>query len=170
MLVAIGAAALTVFAPVILAAVPTATYGSWHPAPDDPGFTLPGATLKWPPVLQWLPLAVVAAGALVAGALLIHRVLRLPAGDSGVPESGRRNTVRTIAGVVAGVELVALGALLLFISDGVAVPAEVGGVAYLINRILIWTGLGLAVGGIIVWLTLSTWRREPPVADPSPQT
>lgn len=53
MLVAIGAAALTVFAPVILAAVPTATYGSWHPAPDDPGFTLPGATLKWPPVLQW---------------------------------------------------------------------------------------------------------------------
>jgi hypothetical protein len=168
-LLAIGAAGLTLLTPAILLAIPTATYGPRHPDPTDPGFTLPGATLKWPSIRDWLPLAVVAAGALVAGALLIHRVLRLPAGPSGVPESRRRSTVRTIIGVVAGIELIALGAVVLFVSAGLGVPVEVGGVAYLVSRIMVWTGLGLAVTGIGVWLALSAWRRDPPAADTLPQ-
>lgn len=158
MTVAIGAAALTLLEPAILAAVPTVTYGPWHPFP---GITLPGATLRWPSLVEWLPLGMVAGGALVVGALLIQRVLRLPADQSSLPESSRHNAVRTITGAVAGIELVALGALTLFASAGVGVPVQVGGVAYLLSRILVWTGLGLAVTGIGVWLALSTWRRRP---------
>jgi hypothetical protein len=159
MLVALVAAALTLFAPAILAAVPTPTYGPWHPIPDDPRITLPGAALRWPSPLEWLPLAVVAGGALLVGVLLIQRVLRLPADQSDQRESTRRNAVRTITGAIAGIELVTLGALTLFASAGLAVPSPVGGTAYLGSRILVWTGLGLAATGIAVWLTLSTWRR-----------
>lgn len=169
MLVAIAAAALILLAPVILAAIPPVTYGPWHPAADEPGFTLPGQTLKWPPVLEWLPLAMVAGGALIVGALMIQHALRLPAGQSAVPESSRRNTVRTITGAVAGVELVALGALALSTSAGVGVPVQVGGVDYLVSRILVWAGLGLAVTGIGIWFSLSTWRRHPSVAGNPPQ-
>jgi hypothetical protein len=107
---------------------------------------------------------VVAGGALVVGALLIRRVTGLPAAtpdQSGLLESTRRNAARTITGTVVGVELVALGALTLFASSGLAVPGPVGGAAYLASRILVWTGLGLAVAGIAVWCALSRWRRVP---------
>jgi hypothetical protein len=162
--VAAVAAAVTMFAPAVLSAVPTARYGPWHPFPGEPGFTLPGATLSWPSAALWLPLAVVAGGALIGGALLIRRVTGLPAAtadQSGVAESTRRNAARTITGTVVGIELVALGALTLFASSGVAVPGQVGGGAYLASRILVWTGLGLAVAGIAVWCALSRWRRVP---------
>jgi hypothetical protein len=110
---------------------------------------------------------VVAGGALIGGALLIRRVTGLPAAtpeQSGLLESTRRNAARTITGTVVGIELVALGALTLFASSGLAVPDQVGGGAYLASRILVWTGLGLAVAGIVVWCVLSRWRRVP--ADP----
>lgn len=159
MLIAIVAAALTLLAPAILAAVPTPTYGPWHPVPGDPQITLRGTTLKWPSFVEWLPLGVVAAGALLVGVLLIHRVLRLPADQSDQRESTRRNAVRTITGAVVGTELITLGALTLLTSAGLAVPAPLGGAAYLGSRILVWTGLGLAATGIVVWLAMSAWRR-----------
>lgn len=170
MLVALGAAAVTVCAPAILAAVPTATYGPWHPFPDEPGFTLPGAALKWPSIAEWLPLGLVAAAAPVVGALLIQRLLRLPADPSGLREPGRDNAIRTITAAVVGVELVALGALILAASAGLAVPAPVGGPAYVGSRIMVWTGLGLAVTGIVVWLTLSIRRRGPLAPDTAART
>jgi hypothetical protein len=161
--VAVVAGAVTMLAPAVLSAVPTAGYGPWHPFPGDP-FTLPGATLAWPSAALWVPLAVVAGGALIGGALLIRRVTGLPAAtpdQSGLLESTRRNAARTIAGTVVGIELVALGALTLFASSGLAVPDQVGGGAYVASRILVWTGLGLAVAGIAVWCALSRWRRVP---------
>jgi len=162
--VALAAAAMTMLAPAVLTAVPTASYGPWQPVPGDPRFTLPGATLAWPPPALWLPLAVVAGGALIVGALLIRRVTGLPTAgpdQSGSLESTRRNAARTITGTVVGVELLALGALTLFASSGLAVPAPVGGGAYLASRILVWTGLGLAVAGVVVWCVLSRWRPTP---------
>jgi hypothetical protein len=157
MLVAFIAAAVTIVAPAVLAVVPAAKYGPWHPFDGEPRITLPGATLAWPSAELWAPLAVAAAGALVVGALLIRRVMRLP--QSGLPESTRRNAARTITGTVVGVELLALGALTLFTSSGLAVPGPVGGDAYIGSRILGWTGLGLAALGIVVWCVLSRWRR-----------
>jgi len=156
MVVALVAATVTMVAPAVLAVVPAAKYGPWHPFDDEPRFTLPGATLAWPSAELWAPLAVVAAGALVVGALLIRRVMGLP--QSGLPESTRRNAARTITGTVVGVELLALGALTLFTSSGLAVPGPVGGEAYIGSRILVWTGLGLAALGIVVWCVLSRWR------------
>ena len=166
--VAVVAAAMTMLTPAVLTAVPTASYGPWQPFPGDPRFTLPGATLAWPPPALWLPLAVVAGGALIVGALLIRRVTGLPTAgpdQSGQLESTRRNAARTITGTVVGVELLALGALTLFVSSGLAVPAPVGGGAYLASRILVWTGLGLAVAGIVVWCVLSRWRPTPLAPD-----
>lgn len=170
LLVAIGAAALTVLAPAILAPIPAASYGPWHPVADDPGLVLPGDTLHWPSAVHWIPLGVVAAGALVIGALLIQRFLPLSADPSGLRESDYRARVRTITAAVTGIELVTLGALVLFVSAGVGVPVEVGGVAYVVSRILVWTGLGLAAAGIVVWWVLSTGRRgDPIVPDTQPQ-
>lgn len=153
--VAIATAALTLLAPAILMTVPAAAYGPWHPFPDRPELILPGATLRWPPAIEWIPLGLVAVGAVLVGGRLIQRVLALPA------DVGRPGAVRTITGTVVGIELVALGALCIFVSSGLAVPAQIGGVAYLGSRILIWTGLGLAVAGIVLWCALSAWRRGP---------
>lgn len=170
-LIAVVAAALTMFAPIVLiAAVPTPSYGPYHPFPDAPQFTLPGQKLSWPSPQEWVPLAVVAGGALVVGALLIQRALRLPAAiddQPGLIESTRRNAARTITGTVVGVELVALGAQILFASGGVGVPDVVGGPAYTISRILVWSGVGLALAGIVIWSALSWWRRGP--VDPTVQ-
>lgn len=159
-LVAVVAAAVTMLAPAVLTAVPAARYGPWHPFDGEPRFTLPGATLAWPSPALWVPLAVVAGGALVVGALLIRRVMGLP-DQPDLLESTRRNAARTITGTVVGVELLALGALTLFASSGLAVPGPVGGNAYLGSRILVWTGVGLATTGILVWCVLSRWRRAP---------
>lgn len=167
MAVAITAAVLTMVAPAILSAVPTASYGPWHPFAD---VTLPGAKLHWPSAVEWVPLGVVAAGALVVGALLVQRVLRLPADQLDPGESSRWTAVHTITGTVVGVELLALGALTVFASAGLAVPAQVGGAVYLGSRVLVWTGLALAVTGIVVWWAMSTRRRSSVTPDSVPQT
>lgn len=162
--VTIVAAILTISAPIVVAAVPPASYGPYHPFADAAWLTVPGHQDSWPSPELWIPLVVVAAGALVVGALLIRRMLRLPA--AGMAEPARRNAARTIAGTVTGVELLALGTQLIFTSDGVATPDVIGGPDYTISRILIWSGLALIVAGIIVWCVLSRWRRGP--AEPTP--
>jgi hypothetical protein len=175
-LIAVVAAVVTVFGPIVLLAVPAPSYGPWHPFPDARWITLPGQQLSWPSPAIWVPLAAVAAGALVIGALLIRRAVELPATIDEAPgliESTRRNAARTITGTVVGVELLALGAQALSTSGGVDVPDVIGGTAYTISRVLVWSGLGLVLAGIVVWCVLSWWRRGP--ADPkieasSPQT
>lgn len=157
--VSVVAAVLTISAPIVVAAVPPASYGPYHPFPDAAWLTVPGHQDSWPSPVLWIPLVVAAAGALVAGALLIRRVLRLPA--VGLAESARRNAARTIAGTVVGVELLALGTQVLFTADGIAVPDVVGGLDYTISRWLIWSGLALVVAGIVVWCVLAWWRRGP---------
>jgi hypothetical protein len=171
--VAIIAAVLTIGAPIVVATVPPASYGPYHPFPDAAWLTVPGHHDSWPSPALWVPLVVVAAGALVGGALLIRRMLRLPAASLG--ESARRNAARTIAGTVVGIELLALGAQLIFTSAGIAVPDVVGGTDSTISGIMIWSGLALVVAGIVVWCALARWRRGP--AEPtttvqvsSPQT
>ncbi len=163
-LTAVVAAVVTVFGPIVLLAVPTPSYGPWHPFPDTPSITLPGQQLSWPSPAIWVPLAAVAAGALVIGALLIRRAVELPAttdDQPGLVESTRRNAARTITGTVVGVELLALGAQALAASGGVDVPDVIGGTAYTISRVLVWSGVGLALAGIVVWCVLSWWRRGP---------
>ncbi|HJP76726.1 MAG TPA: hypothetical protein VJ914_20825 [Pseudonocardiaceae bacterium] len=157
--VSIVAAVLTISAPIVVATVPPASYGPYHPFPDATWITLPGHQDAWPSPVSWIPLVVAAAGALVAGALLIRRVLRLPA--ASLAESARRNAARTIAGTVVGVELLALGTQVLFTADGIAVPDVIGGLDYTISRWLIWSGLALVVAGIVVWCVLAWWRRGP---------
>jgi hypothetical protein len=46
----------------------------------------------------------------------------------------------------------------------------VGGAAYLGSRILVWTGLAIAVAGVVVWWAMSTRRRGPIAAGTVPQT
>jgi hypothetical protein len=166
MLVAVAAAAITLLTPAVLSAVPTVSYGPWHPFS---GVTLPGETRHWPSAAEWIPLGVVAGGALIVGTLLVQRLLRLPADQSDPGESGRRAAARTITGAVVGIELLALGALTVFTSGGVAVPAQVGGAAYTASRVLIWTGLAVALAGIVLWWTLSA-RRRPATPDVVAQT
>lgn len=172
--VSVLAALVTVFTPAVLTAVPTASYGPWHPFPDATWITLPGQKLSWPSPAIWIPLTLVACGALVGGALLIRRLVRLPAATAeapGLAESTRRNAARTITGTVVGVELLALGTLAIFTSGGVGVPDVVGGGAYTASRILVWSGVGLVAAGILIWCVLSSWRRaplEPTVAVGSP--
>ena len=173
--VSVVAAILSVFGPIVLIAVPTPQYGPWQPFPDALFITLPGQKLSWPPPLEWVPLAVVACGALVGGALLIRRLLRLPdatADQPGIAEPTRRNAARTITGTVVGIELLALGALTLLDSGGVDVPDQIGGAAYTASRILVWSGIGLIAAGIVIWCALASWRRgpiEPNVPVGSPQ-
>lgn len=162
--IAVVAAVVTVVGPLVLLAVPTPSYGPWHPFPDTPSITLPGQKLSWPSPAEWVPLAVVAAAALVIGALLIRRAVRLPAATDdqpGLVESARRNAARTITGTVAGVELLALGAQTLFASGGLGVPDVIDDTDYTISRVLVWSGLGLVLAGIVVWCALSWWRRGP---------
>lgn len=172
--VSVIAAMLSMFGPIVLIGVPTPEYGPWQPFPDAPFITVPGQKLAWPSPAVWVPLAVVACGALVVGALLIRRLLRLPdatADQPGIAESTRRNAARTITGTVVGVELLTLGALTLLSSSGVDVPDQIGGAAYTASRILIWSGIGLIAAGIVIWCALAGWRRGPlepdvPVSSP----
>jgi hypothetical protein len=162
--VSVVAVVLSVFGPLVLIGVPTPEYGPWQPFPDAPFIVLPGQKLAWPSPVVWVPLAAVACGALVVGALLIRRLLRLPdatADQPGIAEPTRRNAARTITGTVVGIELLVLGALTLLSSSGVDVPDQIGGAAYTASRILIWTGIGLIGAGVVIWCALAGWRRGP---------
>jgi hypothetical protein len=173
--VALTAGVLTIVAPAALAGLPRVRYGPWSPDGHNTQFTLPGATLSWPSAAASVPLAVVAALALVAGAILMRRVALLPpvaVDQPGVDERGRRNSARAVAGAVVGIELLALAALAILTSDGLAVPAPVGGDAYLGSRILVWSGLSLATAAVMVLCAMGWWRRGPvepsPAASPHP--
>jgi hypothetical protein len=162
--VALGAGLLAMVTPVVLALLPPVRYGPWRPDPYDARIVLPGGTTSWPSLALSVPLAVIAVLALLAGGVLMRRVAQLPppvkGGQPGLPERARRNAGRAIAGAVLGIELLAVGWLAILASDGLAVPGSVGA-AYLGSRILVWAGLALALGGLLVWCLLGWWRRDP---------
>jgi hypothetical protein len=122
-----------------------------------------------------LPLALVVVIALAGLVLLMARVAALPqpvSQDQNSAGRNRANVARTIAGAVLGIELLALGATAIVASTDVAGPFAHAGVAYLGSRILIWSGLGLSVAGMLAWAMLSRWRPIPAVppepGDPGP--
>jgi hypothetical protein len=162
--VALGAGILAMIAPIVLAVLPRVRYGPWRPDPYDARIVLPGGTLSWPSPALTVPLAVIAALALLAGGVLLRRLAALPqpvtGGPAGLPERARRNAGRAIAGAVLGIELLAVGSLAILASDGLAVPGSAGA-AYVGSRILVEAGLGAALAGLLVWCILGWWRRGP---------
>jgi len=159
----VATAALALVAPILFIAVPP---------PTD-------LQKGWMIVVS-LPLALVVVIALAGLVLLMARVAALPQPVSqdqdgaGRDNAGRNraNAARTIAGAVLGIELLALGAMALVASTDVAGPFAHAGAAYLGSRILIWSGLGLSVAGMLAWAMLSRWRpvsaAPPAPGDPGP--
>jgi hypothetical protein len=161
----VATAALALVAPILFIAVPP-------PADMQNGWMIAVS----------LPLALIVVIALAGLVLLMARVAALPQDQSGARTNSagtnsagtnsagtnsagtnsagtnRANTARAIAGAVLGIELLALGAMAIVASSDVASPFAHAGVAYLSSRILIWSGLGLAVAGMLAWAMLSRWR------------
>lgn len=149
----LAAAALALAAPILFAAV------------SPPAFTQSG----WMIAVS-LPLALIAVLALAGLALLMARVAALPQPVSQHETSlgrSRANTARAIAGAVLGIELLALGGLAIVASRDVAGPFAHAGAGYLGSRILVWSGLGLALAGMLTWAVLGRWRSRA-VAPPEP--
>lgn len=154
----VAAAALALVAPILFAAVPP-----------------PAGAHNGSMIVVSLPLALVAVLALGSLVLLMARVAALPQPVSeaanGIGRS-RANAARAIAGAVLGIELLALGMLAIVASSDVAGPFAHAGAAYLSSRVLVWSGLGLAVAGMLAWATLSRWRAAtdapPESGDPRP--
>jgi hypothetical protein len=162
--VALVAGILAMATPAVLAMLPRVTYGPWHPDPYDARIVLPGGTLSWPSPSLSVPLALIAGLALLAGGVLARRVAALPqpvaSGQPDLRERARRNAARAIAGAVLGIEFLALGSLAILAADGLEVPGSAGD-AYLGSRILVWSGLVIALAGLLVWCLLGWWRRGP---------
>jgi hypothetical protein len=160
---------LAVAAPIVLAVLPTVRYGPWIPDNLGAQFTQPGGTLQWP-AAACVPPAALAVLALVVGGIALRRVVLLPpvaADQSGLDEHARRNSARAVIAAVLAIELFALAAQAILASSGVAVPQWVGGRPYLISRILVWCGIGLASAAVLVWCVMGWWKRlvvEPPAA------
>lgn len=106
----------------------------------------------WKCLPKWVVPAILAAAALALAA---------PIGRS------RANTARAIAGAVLGIELLALGGLAIVASRDVGGPFAHAGAGYLGSRILVWSGLGLALAGMLTWAVLGRWRSNA-VAPPEP--
>jgi hypothetical protein len=162
------AALLTVAAPVAFAAAPTISYGRWQPFPDA-GFSLPAGRTAWP---GWPVTAVAAAFAVVVvllGVAGLRRVAarpRLTSAEQDVPGQGldevpRLQSGRAITGAVLGLELLVLATILVAGSNGLAVPVPaVSAAAYLGSRLMVYGGLGCAVGAAASWVVLSGWIRR----------
>lgn len=155
--VAVVAAVLSVLAPALFAVLPRVSYGPWSPDGSD---VLPGDTLSWPSVGTSLPLAAIAVFGVVAGSLVARRIALLPpvSSDPVVDEQIRCRIGRAGAGAVLGIELLGVAASAIAASGGLAVPRAVGGTDYLASRILVWTGLFLAVSAVVVWCVLGSRR------------
>jgi hypothetical protein len=154
-LLAGGAALPVLAAPLALALAPRLSYRSWQPAP---GITLPGGRLSWPGLGTTVPLAVVAAAALVLAGLSLRRLAQAPpladAGDPAADAWWRRSAGRAALGAVVGIEALCLGATLILASAGLAIPGTPGSALYAASRWMIWAGLAVAAGGLLVWLRL----------------
>jgi hypothetical protein len=171
--VVLSAGVLAVAAPIVLAVLPTLRYGPWRPdAQYAPQIILPGAVLQWP-AAACVPPAALAVLALVVGGIGLRRVVLLPlvaVERPGLDEGARRNSARAVLAAVLATELFALAAQAILASWGVQVPGPVGGPAYLISRILLWCGIGLAVAAVLVWCVMGWWKRlvpEPPAVAPA---
>jgi hypothetical protein len=70
-------------------------------------------------------------------------------GDQGPGRAGKG--ADPADGVVAGVELVVLGALTLFGSNGPAGPEPIGGALHTWSRVLVRAGIVLVLAGFAVW-------------------
>lgn len=143
----VAAAALALIAPILFATV----------SPPPPNY------FGWMLALS-VPLTVIAVLAVGGFVLLMARLAALP--QPGPPDEGgadrdRANTARAIAGAVLGIELLALGGLAIVASTDAVGPFVTTGLAFVAARILIWSGLGLALTGMLVWAGLSRWRNAP---------
>jgi hypothetical protein len=124
-----------------------------------------------------LPLAVIAVLAVTGLIPLMARVAALPqpaSPDQYAVGRTRANAARAIGGAVLGIELLALGGLALVANSYfVGSPAH-GGAPYLGSWILLWSGLGLALAGMVGWAILSRWRATsvapPESAESGPAT
>jgi len=171
--VVLSAGVLAIAVPIVLAVLPTVSYGPWHPdALDAPQILLPGGVLQWP-AAECVPPAALAVLALVVGGLALRRVVLLPpvaVEQPGLDERARRNSARAVIAAVLAIELFALAAQATLASNGVAVPGPGGGRPYLISRILVWCGFSLPIAGVLVWCVMGWWKRlvvEPPAATPA---
>ncbi|WP_034262760.1 hypothetical protein [Actinospica robiniae] len=158
---------LCILTPLLFAVLPRVHYLPWSPDVAGQQFTIPGGSLSWPAAATSVPLAAVAACGIVAGTLLARRITLLPplADDPVVDERLRCRIGRAGAGAMIGIELLALAALTIAASGGLAVPGVNGGAAYLASRIMLWTGLGLAVAAILAWSVLGARRLARVTAD-----
>ncbi len=152
---ALAAGLLVLLAPVAFAVLPQ-----------------PPGAFPWPSPAVSVPLALIAAFALIAGGLLLARVAALPrragSAGSGSDDQARANSARAVAGAVLGIQLLCLGAVSIAASAGLGIPDASSGVAYLASRILVWLGLGLVAGGLATWAALSWWRRDSAASGPQP--
>ena len=149
----VATAALALLAPILFIAVPP-----------------PASMQNGSMIAVSLPIALTVVIALAGLVLLMARVAALPqpvSQDQNGAGRDRANTARAIAGAVLGIELLALGAMAIVASTDVVSPFAHAGVAYLSSRVLAWSGLGLAVGGMLAWAMLSRWRPVSP-APPEP--
>ena len=171
--VVLSAGVLAVAVPIVLAVLPAVRYGPWRPdARYAPQIILPGGVLQWP-AAACVPPAALAVMAVVVGGIALRQVVLLPpvaAERPGVDERARRNSARAVLATVLAIELFALAAQAILAGWGVQVPGPVGGPAFLISRILLWCGIGLAVAAVLVWCVMGWWKRlvpQPPAVAPA---
>ncbi len=155
---------LTLAVPVVFAAAPTIHYGRWQPFQGAGSFFSGGQT-AWPGLTVTLGAAALSVAALLLGTAGLRRIAARPqpgeAADRDIDELQRRQAGRAITGAVLALQLIALAALLIAGSNGLAVPVpSVSPTAYLGSRIMIWTGLGCAAAAALSWLVLSGWIRR----------
>lgn len=154
----VAAAGLALIAPVLFATVaaPPPNYFGWMLALS-------------------VPLTVIAVVAVGGFVLLMARLAALPQPEPATKDGtdrDRANTARAIAGAVLGIELLALGGLAIVASTDAVGPFLTTNLAFVASRILIWSGLGLALTGMLAWAALGRWRNAPsaPAEPPGPHS
>ena len=122
-------------------------------------------------VAAMLPVAAVAAVALIAWLTLMHRVARLPqpVTDESEPSrisATRANAARAISGAVFAIGLMTLAGVLALSVTFLDTYSQ--GPGYEFGRVVVVFAQGLSVVGLIAWAALSRWRSAPAKpADPA---
>lgn len=155
---AVAATAVVVVAPVTFAVAPQVAYRPWRPSPHASGVLLPGGVLSWPGPDVTVPLAVVASGAVVLGALALRRIAGAPS-VAEVPDPDldwwrRQAAARAVSGAVVAIATLCLSATLLSASAALAVPGAPGSPAHLASVAMVWSGAALGVASLVAWLVL----------------